>query len=309
MKILITGSQGTLGKVLKAELRRRGHDVWGCDLQHCDDSQVIRADIAEYRQISRVFKEVKPDLVYNLAAEFGRKNGQEYYEQLWRTNCIGTRHIIDLCIENDALLAHASSSEAYGDVSIHFPEEDPYREVWLEDYVPSFHNEYALTKYTNEKQIEIATKNEGLKAVIFRFFNAYGPGEYYSPYRSVVCLFIYRLLAGLPITIYKNYYRVFMWADDWAKTVANLAENSHLRGVFNIGGREYLSVEELKDKLLKLIPESKSIISYLDSENANVVSKKPDISKSIRLLNHNPNTMLDVGLPITIEWMKKEYGF
>ncbi len=43
--ILVTGSQGTLGRPLVAELRRRGNDVWGCELQHQADEQTIRADI------------------------------------------------------------------------------------------------------------------------------------------------------------------------------------------------------------------------------------------------------------------------
>ena len=48
-KVLVTGSQGTLGKPLVRELRRRGHEVWGTDLQHQADPQYVRADVAEYR--------------------------------------------------------------------------------------------------------------------------------------------------------------------------------------------------------------------------------------------------------------------
>ena len=71
---------------------RRGHDVWQADLQHHGDPQFIRADMASFRQLERVFEE-KYDYVYHLAAEFGRMNGEEYYETLWETNVIGTRSV------------------------------------------------------------------------------------------------------------------------------------------------------------------------------------------------------------------------
>ena len=86
-KILVTGSKGTLGKPLVRELERRGHDVWGIDLQHQADDKFIRADVASYRQLERVFEQ-DYDYVYHLAAEFGRINGEEYYDTLWETTAV-----------------------------------------------------------------------------------------------------------------------------------------------------------------------------------------------------------------------------
>jgi dTDP-glucose 4,6-dehydratase len=325
MRVLITGSEGVLGSNLKRELRRRGHDVYGCDLLHSSDENVQRADVAERRQLTRVFDLSQPEVVYHFAAEFGRMNGQEYYEQLWKTNCIGTRNVIEECVRTKAKLVFASSSEAYGMADDYAPDGEDFQESWLDKYAPQFHNEYALSKYTNERQITMAARNDNLDACILRFFNAYGPGEPYNPYRSVVCLFTYRLLKGLPITVYKDYYRTHMFINDWCNTVANIANpkikdlmsfNKHWVGagatpyvpVFNIGGTEYESVEALKDKIVNLIGGSSSEITYLDAEKANVVSKKPDNHLAELWLEHNPVTTLDQGLPLTIEWMKKEYS-
>lgn len=327
MRILITGSAGTLGSKLKKELRQRGHDVFGCDLMHTEDPLEMRADVANRRQLAQVFDFCKPELVYHFAAEFGRMNGQNFYEQLWSSNCIGTRNVIEECLRNNTLMAFASSSEAYGMADDYAPEREDFQEGWLDKYAPQFHNEYALSKYTNERQIFMAARNDGLKAVVFRFFNAYGPGEKYSPYRSVVCLFTYRLLKGLPITIYKNYYRTHMFINDWAQGVANLAEPNRLKiidrvrqyrfwegsgkskvPVFNIGGEEYESVEALANKIIKLIGGTESEITYLDAEKANVVSKKPDNTLARNWLDHNPTTTLDQGLPETVAWIRKEYG-
>ena len=310
-QILVTGSQGTLGRKLVKELRGRGHNVWGCDLHHGEKFE-IRADVAEMRQVLNVFAQVEPEVVYHLAAEFGRNNGQHYYEQLWKSNVIGTRNIIEACAMGNAHMVFASSSESYGDtaetgVALH--------EDTLLTQVPNFHNEYALSKWTNEKQIQIASHNTNLKATTLRFFNAYGPGEEYNNYRSVVCLFIYRLLHDMPITVYEDYHRVFMYVMDWARTVANIADRtekletlpSHLR-VFNVGGTEYVSIETLVEKLKALIPETKSVITLLPKEQANITNKRPDNDRAKSWLDHECRIDLDKGLPWTVEWQKQRYG-
>lgn len=323
MRILITGSEGVLGKTLKKELRDRGHEVFGCDQGHSSDPQVIRADVSERRQLARAFDFAQPELVYHFAAEFGRTNGQEYYEQLWKHNAIGTRNAIEESLRTKATLVFASSSEAYGMADDYAPAHEDFREEWLDKWPPQFHNEYALSKWTNERQIFMAARNEGLKAVVLRFFNAYGPGEFYSPYRSVVCLFTYRLLKGYPITVYRNYYRTHMFISDWAHGVANVSSSldrmfAYYRPwagsgrcgvpVFNIGGTDYESVEALKDKILSHIGGSNSTITYLDAEKANVVSKKPDISLAAEWLDHKPRITLSEGLPPTINWIRGVYG-
>jgi dTDP-glucose 4,6-dehydratase len=124
MKILITGGLGTVGKGLSGELRSRGHTVITCDLQHQPDEKgfslhsdlanpsYARCDIADYRQLERVFITMGPfDVVYNCAAEFGRWNGEDFYEQLWRTNAIGTKNLIRLQEKLRFRLIHFSSSE------------------------------------------------------------------------------------------------------------------------------------------------------------------------------------------------------
>ena len=56
LKILVTGSKGTLGMPLVKELLKRVHEVWQCDLQHQLDDNYIRADVSNYRQIERMFE-------------------------------------------------------------------------------------------------------------------------------------------------------------------------------------------------------------------------------------------------------------
>jgi len=298
MKILITGSQGTLGQPLMKELRKRGHEVWGCDISHQKDEKYIRCDISEFRQIEKVLSK-KFDFVYNLAAEFGRINGEEYYEKVWKTNVIGLRNILELQKKFGFKLIHTSSSEIYGDIKVDYLKED---------IIPSYQeNDYAISKWVNEMQCKNFTKRYGNEIMTIRLFNAYGPGEFYTPYRSVVCLFCYRALLDLPYTVFKDYHRVFMYIDDLIPTFANACEKFVSGEIINIGGEEYRSVEELNNIILKQLGKTDKFVTYLPQDKHNITNKRPDITKAKKLLNHNPSIPLEVGVERTLEWMKQVY--
>ncbi len=126
--ILVTGGLGTVGSALVSDLRQRGNKVVACDLRHQADEHSFglaggvqapgyaRCDVGEYRQLARVFQEMGPfDYVYHCAAEFGRWNGEDFYEALWKTNAVGTKNVIRLQERLGFRLIHCSSSEVYGD--------------------------------------------------------------------------------------------------------------------------------------------------------------------------------------------------
>jgi dTDP-glucose 4,6-dehydratase len=301
-RILVTGSKGTLGRPLVHELKRRGHEVWQIDLQHQPDENYIRADVSSYRQLERVF-EHDYDYVYHLAAEFGRINGEEYYDTLWKTNVIGTRNILEWQKKKKFRLIFASSSEIYG---------DKHADILSED-IPLYHsiiqqNDYAVTKWVNEIQCMNFEKRFGSEIVRLRFFNAYGPGEYYHNYRSVVCLFCYRALHDLPYTVYQNYYRVFMYIDDFTPTLANVVDNFVPGEVYNIGGHEFRGVEELSSIILDYLGLDDSNVTYLPEDVHNVQNKRPDITRARQAFGHDPKIILEEGVPRNIEWMRRVYA-
>src|SRR5438445_441893 len=236
-KILITGIMGTLGRPLQRELEGRGHDVWGLDLQNQAEQKYYRADVANFRQLERAFEQ-EYDYVYHLAAEFGRINGEEYYGTLWETNVIGTRNILEIQKRKKFKLIFASSSEIYGDKHQHILSEDiPLNHSIIQ------HNDYAVTKWVNEIQIMNFEKRFGNPIVRLRFFNAYGPGEYYHNYRSVVCLFTYRALHRIPYDVYLGYHRVFMYIDDFIPTLANVVDNFVLREILSMLGHDVTVID------------------------------------------------------------------
>jgi dTDP-glucose 4,6-dehydratase len=314
MRILVTGSKGVVGQKLIIELRNKGHSVFGVDIQHhpgeigfiqkmsSEEWIYCRCDIGEYRQIERVIKKAGPfDFVYNCAAEFGRWNGEDYFEQMWKSNLIGLKNIIRLQEEYKFRLVHFSSSEVYGDF------EGIMAEIVMDKYQIQQLNDYAISKWANEMQIRNSAKLFNTESVIVRLFNTYGPGEYYHPYRSVNCKFCYHALHNLPITVYKNHSRSSTYIDDCVRTIGNITDKFIPGRVYNIGSNEYHNIEKLAEIIWDYTNTSTDLITFQESEFLTTKMKKVNIDLSIKELNHTETVTLEEGVKRTIDWMKDYY--
>lgn len=213
---------------------------------------------------------------------------------------VGTRNILELSVEHGAHLLFASSSEVYGEV------DEDWLDEGLTDRQVIFHpNEYALSKWANERQIMAfrGWKPE-LRATRLRFFNAYGPGEPYNPYRSVVALFCAKALSGEPLPVFRGYHRTFMYVDDFIPTLANVCEADLRHDVYNIGGTDFRSVEELARIVSDTVANGQAELEMIPEDLHNVRSKRPDISRARDDLGHEPRVTLEEGVPLTAEWMR-----
>ena len=311
-KILITGSKGVVGTWLTKILTERGHEVFGIDLQHSTgeigwEHQMAntkftysRCDVSDFRQLERIFHNKAFDYVYHTAAEFGRWNGEDFYEQVWKTNAIGTKNIIRLQEQFKFKLIHFSSSEVYGD----------YDEVMSEDIMDTVPikqmNDYAMSKWVNEMQIRNSIIQYDTESVIVRLFNTYGPGETYHPYRSVNSKFCYHALHGIPVVVYKGHYRTSTYLEDTCNTLANIVDNFIPGEVYNIGGAEYHDIETLVNLIWEETGADRSLIVYKDSEVLTTKIKKVDVSKAVRDLKHKNTVSLADGVKKTIQWMNTQ---
>ncbi|MBJ64862.1 MAG: nucleoside-diphosphate sugar epimerase [Euryarchaeota archaeon] len=315
-KILITGIQGTIGSGIAKTLKNKGYYPIGLGRRH-NESQYgfslhsdlknpnyVRCDIGDYRQLSRVFEDLGPfDFVYNCAAEFGRWNGEDYYENLWRTNAMGTKNIIRLQEKFGFKLIHFSSSEVYGD----YP--NIMVESVMDDYEIKQLNDYAMSKWVNEMQIKNSAIQYGTESVVVRIFNTYGPGEYYSPYRSVNCRFLYCALKGLEWTVYRGHSRTSTYLQDTVNTLSNIIDNFKPGETYNIGGKDLHTIEDLSEIIIDITGADSSLASYKDSEVLTTKTKVVDISKSIKDLGHQNSIDLVNGIRKTADWMKSVYEF
>jgi len=314
MRILVTGGMGTLGRSLVNELKGRGHGVFSVDIAHgaeeagfsvrTDEKRPFyaRCDVAEYRQLERVTEKFGPfDVVYHTAAEFGRWNGEDFYEQLWRTNVIGTKNVIRLQERLKFRLVHFSSSEVYGD----WP--DVMLETVMDQYEVRQMNDYAMTKWVNEMQVRNSATQYGTESVVVRIFNTYGSGEYYSPYRSVNCRFMYCGLKRIPWIVFRGYGRTSTYLDDSVRTLANITDNFKPGEVYNIGGDQYHTIEDLSDLTLKVTGADAGLVEYRDAEILTTRAKRVDVSKAVRDLGHRTTVSLEDGMRRTVAWMRDVY--
>jgi dTDP-glucose 4,6-dehydratase len=169
-------------------------------------------------------------------------------------------------------------------------------------------NDYAITKWVGEMQVLNSARMFGTESVRVRLFNLYGPGERYSDYRSVNCLFCYRALHDLPYTVYLNHHRSSTYITDAACTLANIVDSFIPGEAYNIGSGEYHDIKTVSDIILEALGKDDSQVTYLESEAFTTRNKKIDMAKAVRELGHQPRITLAEGLPLTLEWMKQYYG-
>jgi dTDP-glucose 4,6-dehydratase len=305
MKILVTGGLGAVGAPLVEILRSRGHEVWVLDRGHhhgVNGRYYFRGDVGEFRQMENVFGQVPFDFVYHTAAEFGRINGEDFYETLWKSNAVGCKNIIRLQEKLRFRLVIFSSSEIYGDyaglMTEEAPDQHPIKQM----------NDYAITKWVNELQVRNSRATFGTETVTVRLFNTYGPGEPYSDYRSVVCKFIYRALHDLKYTVYLRHHRTLTYIDDTCRTLANICERFKPGAVYNISGSRYIDMKYLSDLILQRCGKDESLVEYIDIEHHNTLDKKTSSQRAIDDLGHSETMSLEDGLDRTVAWQKAFYG-
>ena len=302
MKVLVTGGAGFIGSNLVPELSRRGHEVWVCDLYQSGLDNYIRCDVSKFRQLERIFLKHRFDYVYHLAAEYGRWNGEDYYENLWLTNVVGTKNLLRLEEAHRFRMVLFSSAEVYGD------HDGELREDVMDKVAIKQMNDYAMTKWVNEMQVLNSAAMFGTETVRVRLVNVYGPHEYYSPYRGVIPIFIHHAIKGLPYTVYANHRRIFDYVGDTCTTLANIVGSFRPGEVYNIGGKGEHDIKYVSDLILRYLGKDDSKVIYKQWEPFTTKVKTIDSSKAIEHLGHNPRTSLEEGLRYSIDWAKQAYG-
>lgn len=301
-RVLVTGGLGFIGTNLIHELECRGHEVWACDLFHSERCNYIRCDVSKYRQVEKLFSEHEFDYVYHAAAEYGRWNGEDYYENLWNTNAVGTKNILSMQKDKKFRLIFFGSAEVYGD----------YDGVMSEDVMDRIPikqmNDYAIAKWVNELQILNSADMFNTESVRVRLFNVYGPGDKYTPYRGWIPKFIYSAIEGVPYTVYLGHKRTLEYVGDICSAFANIIENFKDGEVYNLGDGEQYSIKYVSDLILKCVGKDDSLVSYEQGEPFTTKIKTPNSSKAKKDLGFKLTIPIEEGIQKTVNWYKKFYG-
>jgi dTDP-glucose 4,6-dehydratase len=302
LKVLVTGGLGFIGSNLVRELSKRGYEVWACDLMHSSSENYIRCDVSKYRQVERMFDEHDFNYVYHAAAEYGRWNGEDYYENLWLTNAVGTKNILRMQEKKRFRMVFFGSAEVYGDY-------DGVMRENIMDRIPIKQmNDYAISKWVNELQILNSAMMFKTETVRVRLFNLYGPGEYYTPYRGWVPKFIFKALRNEPYTVYLGHKRTLEYVEDICRTFANIMDNFKPGEIYNLGGDKQYEIKYVSDLILKCLGKDDSKVTYKEAEPFTTRVKTPDSSKAKRDLGFKLTVSVEDGIPRAVEWFKKLYG-
>ena len=303
---MVTGGAGFIGTNLVNELRSRGHEVIALDYFNTERDDYIRANVKNIRQLEKAFENRKFDYVYHLAAEYGRWNGEDYYENLWETNAIGTKHMLRLQEKLKFRMIFFSSAEVYGDYNGVMTEDVMTQNPIKDTYQM---NDYAITKWAGELMCLNSANMFETETVRVRPVNCYGPQEHFTPYRGFIPKFIYHSLHDKPYVVYKGHKRIIDYVEDTVRTFANITDNFIPGEVYNVAGKPEWErdIKEYSDIILKAVGKDDSIVTYEEAEPFTTNIKTIDCSKAVKDLKHDPKVTPEEGIQRTVEWMKWYY--
>jgi UDP-glucuronate decarboxylase len=306
-RVLVTGGAGFLGSHLCERLVAQGDDVLCVDnyftgrkdnvarLLGDPHFEAMRHDITH-----PLFVEV--DEIYNLACPASPIHYQFDPVQTTKTSVIGAINMLGLAKRVKAKIFQASTSEVYGDPSVH-PQSEAYRGNVNPIGPRACYDE---GKRCAETLFFDYLRQHQLRIKVARIFNTYGPRMHPNDGR-VVSNFIVQALQGTPITLYGDgsQTRAFCFVDDLIEGFLRLmAAADHVTGPVNLGNPCETSVAELAELILTLTG-SRSPITRRALPADDPVQRCPDITLASTLLAWQPTTPLADGLTRTIAYFDK----
>jgi len=305
-KILVTGGAGFLGSHLCERLLNEGNEVICLDNFFTGSKQNIAHLIGNpYFEFIRhdvtmpFFIEV--DQIYNLACPASPIHYQYNPIKTIKTSVMGAINMLGLAKRIRATVLQASTSEVYGDPTIH-PQVEEY---WGNVNPIGERSCYDEGKRCAESLFVNYHKQNQVDIKIIRIFNTYGPRMHPHDGR-VVSNFIVQALNNEDITIYGDglQTRSFCYVDDLLDGMIRLMNSPKgITGPINVGNPEEFTMIELANAVIRLTNSSSKII-HLPLPSDDPLQRKPDITKAREILGWEPTIKLEEGLTKTINYFK-----
>ena len=307
MKVLIAGGAGFLGSYLAEKFVAHGYDVHILD----NFASGLKENIVDIREkitllendVTSFRTDERYDIVVNFASRASRVEWEKHPVDVALSNAIGSKNLIEVALKCNALYVYASSSEVYG---------DPKTIPTPEDYMGCVSTTGSRSPYDEGKRFGDAItkayeRQYGLRNIIIRFFNTYGPrmrgGDFYG---RVVDRFIQQAMHNEPITVYGDgtQTRSFTYVSDTIDGVMAAITKGKEGEVYNIGNDSETTIVELA-RLVKRLAKSHSEIHFKDLPENDPRRRAADITK-MRNLGWQPRISLEEGITNTIKSKLKE---
>lgn len=281
-KILITGSNGFIGSVLKRKLLSIGYEISGIDLPD---------DITEPGTFVN-FEKHNIDHVFHLAAKTFVPDSWMDPQLFYRTNLLGTLNVLEFCRKNNTSLTYVSAY-LYGQPQrLPISEKDPIQHG----------NPYAHTKYLAEQMCEFYSKEFGVNTIIIRPFNVYGVGQ---SEKFLIPSIIKQALEEETIKVkHLAPRRDYIYLDDLIDALILSMSSSKKYAVYNIGSGTSVSVEEVISTVKQIIGTNKKVISGNTIRRNEINDVVADISQANRDLGWFPRKTFIEGLKEMVEQVK-----
>ena len=305
-RVLVTGGAGFLGSHLCERLLEAGHEVLCVDnfftgrrthVAHLLDHpgfEMMRHDITFplYVEVDRIF---------NLACPASPVHYQLDPVQTTKVSVHGAINMLGLAKRTKARILQASTSEVYGDPSLH-PQPESY---WGNVNPIGPRSCYDEGKRCAETLFFDYHRQHGLEIKVARIFNTYGPRMHPNDGR-VVSNFVVQALTGQPLTVYGdgNQTRSFCYVDDLVEGLLRLMDSpAAVTGPVNLGNPAEFTILELAE-LVRELTGSRSPIVFRPLPQDDPLQRRPDITRARELLGWEPKVPLRVGLEKTIAYFE-----
>jgi len=306
-KILITGGAGFIGSHLCERLLNEGNEVISMDNYFTGAKRNIihllgNPYFEAIRHDVTMPYSVEVDEIYNLACPASPIHYQYDAIQTVKTSIMGATNLLGLAKRVKAKILQASTSEVYGDPSVH-PQPEMY---WGNVNPVGIRSCYDEGKRCAETLFMDYHRMNGVRIKIVRIFNTYGPRMQPNDGR-VVSNFIIQALKNQDITIFGDgsQTRSFQYVDDLIEGMIRVMNTGDsFIGPVNIGNPDEFTMLELAQKVIELT-ESKSKIKFCPLPSDDPKQRKPDIQLAKTRLNWEPAIQLQEGLLKTIDYFKQ----
>jgi UDP-glucuronate decarboxylase len=305
-RVLVTGGAGFLGSFLCEHLLKENCDVVCVDNFYTGTKRnIVHLLENPYFELMRhditfpLYLEV--DEIYNLACPASPVHYQNDPVQTTKVNVHGAINMLGLAKRLKAKILQASTSEVYGDPTVH-PQREDYRGNVNCIGPRSCYDE---GKRCAETLFFDYRRQHKTRIKVARIFNTYGPRMHPNDGR-VISNFIVQALLDRDITVYGDgrQTRSFCFVDDLIDGLFRLMNSpDDFTGPVNIGNPSEYTILELADKIITLTG-AKSKIVYKPLPQDDPLQRKPDITLAREKLGWNPETDLENGLQRTIDYFK-----